>query len=104
MTEFGRSALFTREQLAATGVAMVIYPVTLLRAAMGAAERVLDTILEEGTQESRVPEMLTRARLYELVDYESYSRFDASVFDFEVPAAQEPAPTSPEQTPPSTKE
>jgi methylisocitrate lyase len=48
--------------------------------------------------------MLTRARLYELVEYESYSRFDASVFDFEVPAAQEPAPTSPEQTPPSTKE
>jgi methylisocitrate lyase len=105
MTEFGRSALFTREQLAATGVAMVIYPVTLLRAAMGAAERVLDTILEEGTQESRVPEMLTRARLYELVDYESYSRFDASVFDFEVPAAHVPARTQhPAQTPPSTQE
>jgi len=88
MTEFGKSQLFTRAQLAETGVAMVIYPVTLLRAAMGAAERVLATILEEGTQESRVPEMLTRARLYELVDYESYSGFDASVFDFEVPAAQ----------------
>src|SRR5699024_11760989 len=83
MTEFGKSELFTRAQLAEAGAAMVIYPVTLLRTAMGAAERVLETILEEGTQESHVPEMLTRARLYELVDYESYNRFDTSVFDFE---------------------
>ena len=99
MTEFGKSALFTREQLASAGVAMVIYPVTLLRAAMGAAERVLETIAAEGTQEPRVPEMLTRARLYELVEYESYTRFDSSVFDFEVPAAHRP-----DQTPPSSKE
>ena len=104
MTEFGKSQLLTREQLAEAGVAMVIYPVTLLRAAMGAAERVLETILETGTQESRVPEMLTRARLYELVDYESYSRFDASVFDFEVPAAHGTDPHAPDRTPPSTKE
>ena len=104
MTEFGKSQLFTREQLAEAGVAMVIYPVTLLRAAMGAGERVLETILETGTQESRVPEMLTRARLYELVDYESYSRFDASVFDFEVPAAHGTDPHAPDRTPPSTKE
>ncbi|MGP5362250.1 Methylisocitrate lyase [Corynebacterium xerosis] len=87
MTEFGKSELFTRTQLAETGVAMVIYPVTLLRAAMGAAERVLETILSEGTQAPRVDEMLTRARLYELVDYEGYNRFDASVFDFEVPTS-----------------
>ncbi|MGP5127859.1 methylisocitrate lyase [Brachybacterium tyrofermentans] len=87
MTEFGKSELFTRDQLAQTGVAMVIYPVTLLRAAMGAAERVLETILSEGTQASQVDEMLTRARLYELVDYEGYNRFDASFFDFEVPTS-----------------
>ena len=37
MTEFGKSELFTRDQLAAAGVAMIIYPVTLLRSAMGAA-------------------------------------------------------------------
>ena len=87
MTEFGKSELFTRDQLAEAGVAMVIYPVTLLRSAMGAAEQVLDTIAEEGTQARRVPDMLTRARLYELVDYEGYNRFDTSVFDFEVPTA-----------------
>ena len=85
MTEFGKSELFTREQLAKAGVAMVIYPVTLLRAAMGAAERVLDTIQAEGTQQSQVEHMQTRARLYELVDYEAYNRFDTGIFNFQVP-------------------
>src|SRR5699024_8264633 len=87
MTECGKSELFTRVQLAEAGVAMIIYPVTLLRTAMGAAERVLETIAVEGTQPGSVSEMLTRARLYELVDYEGYTRFDTSVFDFEVPTA-----------------
>ncbi|MBK0330674.1 methylisocitrate lyase [Brachybacterium sp. MASK1Z-5] len=85
MTEFGKSPLYSREQLAQTGVALVIYPVTLLRTAMGEIERVLQTIRVEGSQASHVDEMLTRARLYDLVDYESFSSFDAGIFDFEVP-------------------
>src|SRR5690349_8282496 len=43
MTEFGKSELFTVEELQGVGVNMVIYPVTLLRIAMGAAERTLET-------------------------------------------------------------
>lgn len=85
MTEFGKSELFGCEELAAVGVNMVIYPVTLLRSAMGAAERTLDTIRARGTQQDDVPNMLTRARLYDLVDYEAYNRFDTSVFNFQVP-------------------
>ncbi len=85
MTEFGKSELFTAAQLASVGVSMVIYPVTLLRSAMGAAERTLDAIKTNGTQESAVGQMLTRARLYELVDYESYNQFDTSVFNFQIP-------------------
>ncbi len=85
MTEFGKSDLFTRARLADAGVAMVIYPVTLLRSAMGEAERVLDAIVADGTQQSRVDSMLTRARLYELVDYEAYNRFDTGIFNFQVP-------------------
>ncbi len=85
MTEFGKSELFTVEQLASVGVSLVIYPVTLLRSAMGAAERTLDAIKANGTQESAVGQMLTRARLYELVDYESYNQFDTSVFNFQIP-------------------
>ncbi|WP_186760683.1 methylisocitrate lyase [Arthrobacter alpinus] len=86
MTEFGKSELFTRDTLAAAGVAMVIYPVTLLRSAMGAAERVLDAIAVDGTQEAAVPQMLTRARLYDLVDYEAYNQFDTGIFNFQVPS------------------
>jgi len=82
MTEFGKSELFTNQQLADVGVNIVIYPVSLLRLAMGSAERGLDTILAEGSLTSRVPEMQTRARLYELLDYESYGAFDDSVFTF----------------------
>ncbi|MGG5173013.1 methylisocitrate lyase [Pseudarthrobacter sp. J1738] len=85
MTEFGKSELFTLEQLHSVGINMVIYPVTLLRIAMGAAERTLDAIKSEGTQEQQVHNMLTRARLYELVDYEAYNQFDTGVFNFHVP-------------------
>jgi methylisocitrate lyase len=84
MTEFGKSELFTTQQLADVGVGIVIFPVSLLRLAMGAAERGLETILAEGSLVNRVPEMQTRARLYELVDYEGYSEFDADVYTFDL--------------------
>ncbi|OFT24512.1 methylisocitrate lyase [Arthrobacter sp. HMSC08H08] len=85
MTEFGKSQLFTKQQLQDAGVSMIIYPVTLQRQAMGAIERVLTAIRTQGTQESEVDNMLTRARLYELVDYNGYNQFDTGVFNFEVP-------------------
>lgn len=85
MTEFGKSELFTTEQLAGVGINIVIYPVSLLRIAMGAAERGLDTITREGSLNSEVASMQTRARLYELLDYESYNTFDTSVYNFQVP-------------------
>jgi methylisocitrate lyase len=82
MTEFGKSELFTRQQLADVGINIVIYPVSLLRLAMGAAERGLDTINREGSLTSEVASMQTRARLYELLDYEAYNTFDTSVYTF----------------------
>jgi len=84
MTEFGKSELFTTQQLADVGVNIVIFPVSLLRLAMGAAERGLDTLVAEGSLTSKVPEMQTRARLYELIDYEGYSRFDEGIFTFDL--------------------
>jgi methylisocitrate lyase len=85
MTEFGKSELFSTQQLADIGVNIVIYPVSLLRIAMGAAERGLDALVAEGSLKSQVPQMQTRARLYELLDYEAYNAFDTSVFNFQVP-------------------
>lgn len=84
MTEFGKSELFTTRQLEDVGVRIVIYPVSLLRLAMGAAERGLDTLAAEGTLQNTVGDMQTRARLYELLDYEAYNTFDASVYNFEL--------------------
>ena len=85
MTEFGKSELFTTTQLADVGISIVIYPVSLLRLAMGAAERGLDMIDDRGTLEPLLPEMQHRARLYELVDYEGYNHFDTSVFTYTRP-------------------
>jgi methylisocitrate lyase len=82
MTEFGKSELFTNEQLANVGVNIVIYPVSLLRLAMGAAERGLDTLVATGSLNDEVQNMQTRARLYELNDYAGYNAFDESVFNF----------------------
>ncbi|WP_129659416.1 methylisocitrate lyase [Rothia uropygialis] len=85
MTEFGKSKLYTTEELGKAGVDLIIYPVTLLRSSLGAMERVLEDIDRQGTQEASVDEMLTRQRLYELVDYEAYNTFDTGIFNFEVP-------------------
>jgi methylisocitrate lyase len=85
MTEFGQSELFTTRQLADAGVAMVIYPVTLQRLAMGAIEDGLLQLATDGTQAALVGRMQTRARLYEVLRYAEYSQFDTSIFDFAVP-------------------
>jgi methylisocitrate lyase len=84
MTEFGKSDLFSVQQLQDVGVNLVIFPVSLLRIAMGAIERGLDALAAEGSLSSQVPQMQTRARLYELVDYAAYSEFDAGVFSFDL--------------------
>jgi methylisocitrate lyase len=84
MTEFGKSDLFSTSELEGVGVNIVIYPVSLLRLAMGAAERGLDTLAAEGSLKPVVESMQTRARLYELLDYEEYNAFDTSVYNFSV--------------------
>lgn len=84
MTEFGKSELFTVDQLRDVGVNVVIWPVSLLRMAMGAARRALDTLASEGTLASQLDQMQHRRDLYDLVDYESYNTFDESVFNFRV--------------------
>lgn len=84
MTEFGKSDLFSVDQLRDAGVRIVIWPVSLLRMAMGAAERALDTLNDEGRLTSRLGEMQHRADLYDLLDYAGYNTFDSGIFDFEI--------------------
>jgi methylisocitrate lyase len=85
MTEFGKSELLTTGQLADVGVNVVIYPVSLLRLAMGSAVRALDTLKSEGSLASMLDQMQHRADLYDLLDYESYNAYDSSIFNFDVP-------------------
>ncbi len=84
MTEFGKSKLLTTKQLSNLGFNLVIYPVTSLRLAMKAVEDGLAVLKREGTQESLLKEMQTRAELYELLRYKDYEQFDNDVFNFKL--------------------
>jgi methylisocitrate lyase len=84
MTEFGKSDLFTVDQLRDVGVNIVIWPVSMLRIAMGATSRALDTLIDEGHLTGKLGEMQHRADLYDLIDYEDYNHFDNSVFNFKI--------------------
>jgi methylisocitrate lyase len=74
ITEFGKTPLFTTEELGAAGVAMALYPLSAFRAMNAAALRVYRTIRAEGTQKNVLPMMQTRAELYEFLDYERYEK------------------------------
>ncbi|MGJ0203865.1 methylisocitrate lyase [Leucobacter sp. gxy201] len=84
ITEFGKSELFSAQQLADVGMNIVIWPVSMLRISMGATGRALDTLNEEGHLTSKLDEMQHRADLYDLIDYQDYNHFDTSVFNFSV--------------------
>jgi methylisocitrate lyase len=84
MTEFGKSKLLDAKTLENLGVNVVIYPVTLLRLAMGAAERGLSEIAGRGTQEGLLDAMQHRRDLYDLLDYQAYSAFDTGIYNFEL--------------------
>lgn len=86
VTEFGKGDAFDVATLAALGVDMVIFPVSLLRLAMGAADRGLATLTREGSLSGVLGEMQTRAQLYDLLDYSQYRIFDDNVFNFDVPS------------------
>ncbi len=84
MTEFGKTPLIDAARLAELGYNMVIYPVTSLRLAMGAIEAGLTEIRRAGTQAGILEQMQSRARLYEVIGYEDYNRFDEGLFNFKL--------------------
>ncbi|MGH3556763.1 MAG: methylisocitrate lyase [Mycobacterium sp.] len=82
MTEFGKSPLLSVRQLSDIGYNVVIYPVTTLRLAMFAVETGLREINSAGTQSGLLDQMQHRSRLYELLRYADYNRFDNEIFNF----------------------
>lgn len=69
ITEFGKTPLFSRSELETAGVAMALYPLSAFRAMSKAASLTYKTILEQGSQQERVPDMQTRSELYDTLGY-----------------------------------
>ncbi len=79
MTEFGKTPYYKAEQFENWGFSMVIYPVTSLRVAAKAYERVFAEISETGTQINSLTEMQTRKELYETIRYYDYEELDGKI-------------------------
>jgi len=74
ITEFGKTPLFTLDELRTAGVALALYPLSAFRAMNRAALNVYQTLRREGTQESVVAAMQTRDELYDYLGYHAYER------------------------------
>ena len=72
ITEFGKTPLFTVDELRSAGVALALYPLSAFRAMNKAALNVYQTLRKEGTQKNVVATMQTRDELYEYLDYHAY--------------------------------
>jgi len=74
ITEFGKTPLFTNEELASVGVDMSLYPLSAFRAMSLAAEKVYESLLKEGTQRNVLDIMQTREELYERLNYHEFEQ------------------------------
>jgi methylisocitrate lyase len=74
ITEFGKTPLLTRDELASVGVSMVLYPLSAFRAMNKAALNVYQHIRHDGTQKAVLDTMQTRMELYDSIDYHKYEQ------------------------------
>jgi methylisocitrate lyase len=72
ITEFGKTPLFTVDELGHAGLGLALYPLSAFRAMSAAAQKVYGAIREDGTQKAVVEGMQTRADLYDVLDYHAY--------------------------------
>lgn len=79
MTEFGRTPQIALSKWADFGIDLVIYPVSSLRVAARAMERFYAGLMRDGNAEPYLPEMMTRAELYETIGYFDFEELDASI-------------------------
>lgn len=74
ITEFGRTPLFTVEELRKVDVSIILYPLSAFRAANKAASRTYQHIRNDGSQSAVLKDMQTRAELYNSIDYYAYEK------------------------------
>lgn len=72
ITEFGKTPLFTAEELSSVGVDMMLFPLSAFRAMSQIAEKVYISLAKDGTQEPLLDIMQTRNELYERLNYHEY--------------------------------
>jgi methylisocitrate lyase len=74
ITEFGKTPLFTVDELASVGVALALYPLSAFRAMSKAALEVYGELRRTGTQQGVVDRMQTRTELYDVLGYHDYEQ------------------------------
>jgi methylisocitrate lyase len=74
ITEFGKTPLFTLDELRSAGIEIALYPLSAFRAANQAALQVYETLRAKGTQKDCLPAMQTRENLYKFLGYHDYER------------------------------
>jgi methylisocitrate lyase len=85
MTEFGRTPFFTASEFEAMGYKMVIWPVSALRVANKAQEKLYAAIRSDGGTQKMIDHMQTRAELYATIGYHDYEALDASIVATVIP-------------------
>ncbi len=74
LTEFGKTPLFTKEEMTGAGVRLTLYPLSAFRAMSAAAENVYQTLRKDGTQKAIIDMMQTRSALYDVLGYHEYEQ------------------------------
>jgi methylisocitrate lyase len=74
ITEFGKTPLFTLDELRSANVAIALYPLSAFRAMNKAALRVYEELRKKGTQRGVLPDMQTRDELYDFLGYHAYEQ------------------------------
>ena len=87
MTEFGRTPALTAAEFEELGYQMVIWPVSSLRVANRAHERLYTALARDGATTAMLPEMQTRAELYATLGLAAFEALDASIAQSVLPTA-----------------
>ena len=74
ITEFGRTPLYTREELSSAEVDIVLYCCSAYRAMNAAALATYQAIRRDGTQRGVLSLMQTRDEMYRYLDYEAFEQ------------------------------
>lgn len=85
ITEFGKTPLFSVEELASVGVSMVLYPLSAFRAMNKAAENVYQAIRRDGHQKNVLDTMQTREELYDRIGYHAFEERLDALFNTNLP-------------------